>query len=67
MWLSSVQKVESVQAMSPLGVLKGVHRLSHLPTVTLLVTNDVPATAVYTTAIHNTRIIQGDIKVAMGT
>ena len=51
MWLSSVQELESVQAMSLLGVLKGVHRLSRLPTVTLLVNKDVPATAVDTTAI----------------
>ena len=50
MWLSYVQELESAQAMNPLGVPKGVYKLSRLPTVTLLLNNDVPATAVDTTA-----------------
>ena len=45
-----VQELESAQAMNPLGVPKGVYKLSRLPTVTLLLNNDVPATAVDTTA-----------------
>ena len=49
MWLSSVQELESVQATNPLGVPKGVHKLSRLPAVTLLLNKDDPATAVDTT------------------